>query len=55
MVTHNIEEAVLMCDRIIVLSSNPGRIAAEIEVNAAASAQPARSRIPPAGRSRSTR
>ena len=30
MVTHNIEEAVLMCDRIIVLASNPGRIAAEI-------------------------
>ena len=30
MVTHNIEEAVLMCDRILVLSSNPGRIAAEI-------------------------
>ncbi len=33
MVTHNIEEAVLMCDRIMVLSSNPGRIAAEIPVN----------------------
>ena len=32
MVTHNIEEAVLMCDRILVLSSNPGRIAAEIRV-----------------------
>ena len=32
MVTHNIEEAVLMCDRIIVLSSNPGRIASEISV-----------------------
>ncbi len=32
MVTHNIEESVLMCDRIIVLSSNPGRIAAEIRV-----------------------
>jgi NitT/TauT family transport system ATP-binding protein len=32
MVTHNIEEAVLMCDRIFVLSSNPGRIAAEIAV-----------------------
>ena len=32
MVTHNIEEAVLMCDRIVVLSSNPGRIAAEIKV-----------------------
>ncbi|MCW2285186.1 NitT/TauT family transport system ATP-binding protein [Rhodoblastus acidophilus] len=33
MVTHNIEEAVLMCDRIVVLSSNPGRIAAEIKVD----------------------
>ena len=32
MVTHNIEEAVLMCDRILILSSNPGRIAAEIKV-----------------------
>jgi NitT/TauT family transport system ATP-binding protein len=32
MVTHNIEEAVLMCDRILVLSSNPGRVAAEIPV-----------------------
>ena len=32
LVTHNIEEAVLMCDRILVLSSNPGRIAAEIPV-----------------------
>ncbi|MFT9424205.1 MAG: nitrate/sulfonate/bicarbonate ABC transporter ATP-binding protein [Acetobacter syzygii] len=26
-VTHNIEEAVLMCDRIVISSSNPGRIA----------------------------
>ncbi len=33
MVTHNIEEAVLMCNRIIVLASNPGRIAAEITVS----------------------
>src|SRR6266699_5245562 len=32
MVTHNIEEAVLMCDRIIVFSSNPGRVVAEIPV-----------------------
>jgi NitT/TauT family transport system ATP-binding protein len=32
MVTHNIEEAVLMCDRIIVLAGNPARIAAEIPV-----------------------
>ena len=31
-VTHNIEEAVLMCDRILVFSSNPGRIASEMRV-----------------------
>ena len=31
-VTHNIEEAVLMCDRILVFSANPGRVAAEIKV-----------------------
>jgi NitT/TauT family transport system ATP-binding protein len=33
MVTHNIEEAVLMCDRILVFSSNPGRIVADIAVD----------------------
>jgi NitT/TauT family transport system ATP-binding protein len=33
MVTHNIEEAVLMCDRILVFSSNPGRVATEIKVD----------------------
>ena len=32
MVTHNIEEAVLMCDRILVFSANPGRIASELKV-----------------------
>ena len=32
MVTHNIEEAVLMCDRVLVLSSNPGRISLELPV-----------------------
>jgi NitT/TauT family transport system ATP-binding protein len=32
LVTHNIEEAVFMCDRILVFSSNPGRVAAEIRV-----------------------
>lgn len=33
MVTHNIEEAVLMCDRILIFSSNPGRIEAEVRVD----------------------
>lgn len=32
MVTHNIEEAVLMCDRVLVFSSNPGRVANELHV-----------------------
>ena len=32
LVTHNIEEAVLMCDRILVFGSNPGRILSEIQV-----------------------
>jgi len=33
MVTHNIEEAVLMSDRILIFSSNPGRITGEIKVD----------------------
>ncbi|TKI07847.1 ABC transporter ATP-binding protein [Martelella alba] len=32
MVTHNIEEAVLMCDRIVLFSINPGRIVWESKV-----------------------
>jgi NitT/TauT family transport system ATP-binding protein len=32
-VSHNIEEAVMMADRIIILSSDPGRIASEIRVD----------------------
>jgi NitT/TauT family transport system ATP-binding protein len=34
-VTHNIEEAVLMCDRVLIFSANPGRIAAEIRIDLA--------------------
>ena len=33
LVTHNIEEAVQMCNRILLFSTNPGRIIAEIAVN----------------------
>jgi len=33
LVTHNIEEAVLMCDRILLFSTNPGRIISEISVD----------------------
>jgi NitT/TauT family transport system ATP-binding protein len=33
MVTHNIEEAVLLADRVVVLGRNPGRIRADFEVN----------------------
>ena len=47
LVTHNIEEAVLMCDRILVFSSNPGRVIAEIKVELP---QP-RKRLDPAFRS----
>jgi NitT/TauT family transport system ATP-binding protein len=32
LVTHNIEEAVFMCDRILIFSSNPGRVAGETVV-----------------------
>jgi NitT/TauT family transport system ATP-binding protein len=32
LVTHNIEEAVLLCDRILILSSAPGKIISEVEV-----------------------
>jgi NitT/TauT family transport system ATP-binding protein len=46
LVTHNIEEAVLMCDRILVFSRNPGHIIEEIKVDLP---QP-RSRLEPAFR-----
>ena len=35
LVTHNIEEAVLMCDRIMVFSGGPGHIETEIKVDLA--------------------
>src|SRR6202161_471606 len=33
LVTHNIEEAVQMCDRLLIFSSNPGRVVSEIAVD----------------------
>jgi NitT/TauT family transport system ATP-binding protein len=33
LVTHNIEEAVLMCDRLLLFSSQPGRIVSEIPID----------------------
>ncbi len=35
LVTHSIEEALTLCDRVIVLSSNPGKVIANINVNMA--------------------
>src|SRR5215470_6390675 len=33
LVTHNIEEAVLMCDRVLLFSSSPAKISADIPIN----------------------
>jgi NitT/TauT family transport system ATP-binding protein len=32
LVTHNIEEAILLADRVVILSSNPGRVRGEISI-----------------------
>ena len=33
LVTHNIEEAVILADRVIVLGSNPGHIRGEVKID----------------------
>jgi NitT/TauT family transport system ATP-binding protein len=35
LVTHNIEEAVQMCDRVLLFSTNPGRVVTEIKIDLA--------------------
>lgn len=40
-VTHDLEEAVSLCDRVVVLSPQPGRIAAEVNVELARPRDPA--------------
>jgi len=35
MVTHNVEEAVLMANRVIIFDSNPGRISYEVKIDQA--------------------
>ncbi|MGH6829312.1 MAG: AAA-associated domain-containing protein [Rhizomicrobium sp.] len=32
LVTHNIEEAVLMCNRVLLFATNPGRVSSEIKI-----------------------
>ena len=55
LVTHDVEEAVLLADRVVLLSPRPGRIVETIEVDAAAPARARRPRRRRAARARAAR
>ena len=40
LVTHNIEEAVQMCDRLLIFSTHPGRVVSEIRIDLAQPREP---------------
>ena len=55
LVTHDVEEAVLLADRIVLLSPRPGRVVETLEVGAAAPARAHRPRRRRAARARAAR
>ena len=47
LVTHDVEEALLIGERVVVMSARPGRVVAEFKVNLPHAGQPPRAHPPP--------